>query len=123
MPSHHTDRLIAGVLLVVGFASIAASNAIADDWPQWGGPQRDLVWRETGIVERLPATETLPRAWSTPISEGYGGPSVADGRVYVMDRLRDEQLERVLCLDAASGEIIWHHDYEARYSISYPAGP
>jgi hypothetical protein len=40
-----------------------------------------------------------------------------------MDRLRDQQLERVLCLDADSGDVIWHHDYEARYAISYPAGP
>ena len=26
----------------------------ADDWPQWGGPQRDAVWRESGIVDRCP---------------------------------------------------------------------
>ena len=27
----------------------------ADDWPQWMGPQRDGVWRETGIVQAIPA--------------------------------------------------------------------
>lgn len=105
------------------FLAIGISDAAADDWPQWGGPLRDLVWRENGIVDQLPDSEVLPRVWSTPISEGYGGPSVADGRVYVMDRVREEHLERVLCLDAATGKIIWHYDYEARYSISYPAGP
>lgn len=105
------------------FLAVSISDATADDWPQWGGPQRDLVWRETGIVDQFPDSKVLPRVWSTPISEGYGGPSVADGRVYVMDRVREERLERVLCLDAATGKIIWHHDYEARYSISYPAGP
>ena len=26
--------------------------AIADDWPQWGGPKRDLVWRESGHHDR-----------------------------------------------------------------------
>ena len=26
-----------------------------DDWPQWRGPQRDGVWRETDVLERLPA--------------------------------------------------------------------
>ncbi len=111
---------LAGLLV---FSVSGISNATADDWPQWGGPKRDLVWRESGIVDQLPDSDILPRVWATPIGEGYGGPAVADGRVYVMDRLRDEQLERVLCLDAASGKIIWQHDYEARYSISYPAGP
>ena len=26
----------------------------ADDWPQWRGPTRDGVWRETGLRETLP---------------------------------------------------------------------
>ena len=34
------------LLLLATFAA-----ATADDWPQWGGPQHDIVWRETGIVE------------------------------------------------------------------------
>lgn len=115
--------LIAGLLFTCCLALTSDTTAVADDWPQWGGPQRDLVWRETGIVDQLSTSDLLPRAWSTPIGEGYGGPSVANGRVYVMDRLRDEQQERVLCLDAKTGDIIWHHDYQARYTISYPAGP
>jgi outer membrane protein assembly factor BamB len=115
--------LIAGLLSACCLTLTNDTPAVADDWPQWGGPQRDLVWRETGIVDELPTSDLLPRAWSTAIGEGYGGPSVAGGRVYVMDRLRDEQQERVLCLDAKTGDIIWHHDYEARYTISYPAGP
>lgn len=97
----------------------------ADDWPQWGGPQRDLVWRESGIVDSL-AEGTLPRIWSTPIAEGYAGPAVADGRVYVTDRVHGEARdgrERVLCLDEATGEILWKHEYECQYTVSYPAGP
>ena len=33
----------------------------ADDWPQWLGPRRDGVWRETAILERFP-TEGVPAA-------------------------------------------------------------
>jgi outer membrane protein assembly factor BamB len=103
------------------------SPSFAVDWPQWGGPQRDLVWRETGIVESLPAvdpsTGMLPRKWTAKIGAGYAGPAVANGRVFVADRIAEENLERVLCFDAESGREIWKHEYNAPYSISYPLGP
>ncbi|MFQ5732010.1 MAG: PQQ-binding-like beta-propeller repeat protein [Planctomycetaceae bacterium] len=118
-------RLAALLVAVTGFSQVVS----AADWPQWGGPRRDLVWRETGIVKTLPRpdeTGYLPRLWSTPIGAGYAGPAVADGRVYVMDFLRGrgrEGKERLLCLDAKTGKVLWKHEYDVRYTISYPAGP
>ena len=54
-----------------------------------------------------------------------GSPTVANGRVYVMDRLTDpEQTERVLCVAAENGEKIWTHEYKCPYiGIGYTAGP
>jgi len=102
---------------------VADCPARADDWPGWGGPKRDLVWRETGIVDKLPSG-LLPRVWSTPLAEGYSGPAVANGRVYITDRQKEKQNERVLCLDAETGNVLWIHEYRPpHYSISYPAGP
>ena len=40
--------------LVLFTALTLASSARADDWPQWLGPERDCVWRETDIVEKFP---------------------------------------------------------------------
>jgi outer membrane protein assembly factor BamB len=100
--------------------------ARADDWPQWGGPRRDLVWRETGIVKTLPTQGLLPRMWSTPIGEGYAGPAVGDGRVYItdlVDRNDRRATERVHALDAGTGKVVWTHAYPVEYGISYPAGP
>lgn len=97
----------------------------ADDWPQWGGPDRDCIWRETGIVRTLPSG-VLPRVWSVPIGEGYSGPAVAGGKVFVtdfFDRDVSRGSERVHCIDAADGTILWTHAYPVRYDISYPAGP
>lgn len=117
MPS--LARLPLALLLVAAAGAVAA----ADDWPDWGGPRRDLVWRETGIVAKLPTTGLLPRMWSTPIGEGYSGPAVANGRVYVTDRQVEAGTERVLCLEAETGKEIWKHEYQVRYTVSYPAGP
>ena len=71
---------------IVALLSVALHHASADDWPQWLGPQRDAVWRETDIVEKFP--EGGPkRVWRTELGAGYSGPAVAGGRVFVMDRL------------------------------------
>ncbi len=109
----------------------------ADDWPQWLGPQRDAVWRETGIIEKFPVGGPRVR-WRTAIGAGYTGPAVAEGYVYVMDRqlaagaskpgnaFQRGQIpgaERVLCLNEADGRIVWQHEYDCPYSVSYAAGP
>lgn len=112
------------------------SAVLADDWPQWMGPKRDGIWREDGILAKFPDGGPK-RLWSTPIGGGFSGPSVAKGRVYVMDR-QGEKLakgkeapmkgglpgkERVLCLDAAHGKILWKHEYDCPYRVLYPSGP
>ena len=124
-------------LFTVSVLFAAASPLAADDWPQWLGPRRDGVWRETGIVQTLP-TNGLKFRWRTAIGGGYSGPAVTGGRVYVMDRqlatgakqptnafARGEipGSERVLCLDEADGRIIWEHAYDCAYTVSYAAGP
>ena len=110
------------LLLVVLMWGI--SQAVAEDWAQWRGPNRDGRWQATGLMSELPEGQ-LPLTWSVPIGSGYCGPTVADGRVYVMDRLgtAGQQSERVLCFDAKTGEALWHHEYVAPYRIEYTAGP
>jgi hypothetical protein len=110
------------VCLVITGSSVMA--ATAEDWPQWRGPGRDGVWNETGIVEKF-AGDRLPIKWRVEIGPGYSGPTVAQGRVYVTDRLsRPESIERVLCFDEQTGKPIWKHEYPADYGrVQYPAGP
>ncbi len=116
--------------------SLVSSLVGADDWPGWMGPSRDGVYRETGIIDEVPASG-LPVKWRTAIQGGYAGPAAADGRVFVFDYLKESgesindpgtraQLtgkERLTVLDASTGQQLWRHAYDCRYSISYPAGP
>ncbi|MFN3189946.1 MAG: PQQ-binding-like beta-propeller repeat protein [Aureliella sp.] len=120
-------------LLAVAFL---CSPLAADDWPQWMGPDRNGVYAESGLIESIPA-EGLERKWSTPIELGYAGPAVANGRVFVTDYVkktgesknnpggRDKLTgtERVLCLDAESGEVLWEQEYDRPYNLSYANGP
>ena len=60
----------------------------------------------------------------SPLGSGYSGPSVANGRVYVTDRLtKPKQVERVHCFDWETGESIWSYTYDCIYKIDYTAGP
>lgn len=129
----HPRTFILATILITGL-----NQARADDWPQWLGPKRDGVWRETGILEKFPAAGAKIR-WRTPIAEGYAGPAVAQGKVVITDRLlakgeknpdnpfgrksRVDGNERVLCLDEATGKVLWTHEYPCPYQVSYAAGP
>jgi outer membrane protein assembly factor BamB len=121
-------------IVLLGFL---AAPALADDWPQWLGPKRDGVWREKGLLEKFPAGG--PKIlWKKPVNEGYAGPAVADGKVFVTDRVRPKGIknpdspfdknklagtERVLCLDQKTGDVLWVREYECPYEVSYAAGP
>jgi outer membrane protein assembly factor BamB len=125
-------------ILALGCTLTALATARADDWPQWLGPERDGVWRETGILDKFP--DNGPKVlWRAAVGGGYAGPAVAGNRVYVTDRLlgdgdrnpdnpfdrnsRVKGKERVLCLDDADGSVVWKYEYDCPYRVSYPAGP
>jgi outer membrane protein assembly factor BamB len=126
-------RKIVLTILAMG----CAAGLRADDWPQWLGPQRDSVWREKGIVQTFPSGGP-PVVWRAEIGSGYSGPAVAKGRVYLFDhqfaKASDKPtnafergsipgVERIVCLDADSGKVLWLHEYNCPYTVSYPAGP
>jgi outer membrane protein assembly factor BamB len=123
------------LLVVLALSSLSLPALRGDDWPQWLGPQRDGVWRETGLLDKFPEDGPTVK-WRVKIHGGYAGPAVADGRVYVTDYVTDGDTrpsptgrnklagtERVLCLNAADGKLLWKHEYSCPYNISYPAGP
>lgn len=116
-------------LIVLGTAVVQA-----DEWPQWMGPKRDNVWRETGLVETLPKEAKI--LWKAPVAGGYSGPAVAGGKVYVTDYVTNDDVkvgnferkestgtERILCFDEKTGKELWKQEHPEKYTISYPSGP
>jgi outer membrane protein assembly factor BamB len=122
-------------LMALSLMALSPAPGQAEDWPQWLGPNRDSVWTETGILETFPAAG--PKVlWRQPVGGGFAGPAVADGRVLVVDYLTAEPpipsasrrdklagTERVLCFSAANGQLLWKHEYDRPYHISYATGP
>ena len=68
---------IAGVVIAIGTAASAA------DWPQWQGPDRTRMSKETGLLKEWPAAGP-PIVWTaTGLGSGYGSMAIAGDRVYI----------------------------------------
>ena len=90
---------------VVVLLTLAASTAGAADWPQWRGPDRDGISKETGLLERWPEGGP-PLAWKAMgLGAGHSSVSVANGRIYTMGDGPDGSY--VHALDENSGKHLW----------------
>jgi outer membrane protein assembly factor BamB len=97
--------LLAGVFLLalcsVGLGQ-AASNA---NWPQWRGPNRDGISKETGLLKQWPA-EGPPLVWKAAgAGAGYSSFSIANGRLYTMGLRGDREF--IVAFDVATGKEAW----------------
>lgn len=104
--------------LSVMFVMIASLVCLAADWPQYLGPGRNAISAEKGI-KRSWAKGAPDVLWTFPLGEGFGGPAVSDGKVYVLDRIGDVQ-DILRCLDFATGKEEWTFVYDAPGRVDRP---
>ena len=104
--------------MTVMFVLVASLVCLAADWPQYLGPSRNAISTEKGIKRSWDkgAPDVL---WTFPLGEGFGGPAVSDGKVYVLDRIGDEQ-DILRCLDFATGKEEWTFSYDAPGRVDRP---
>ena len=96
----------------------AAAVSAASDWPQFGGPDRNMVSPETGLVRAWP--QGGPKVlWTVPVGEGYGGAAVVGSEVYLLDHQNDQDV--LQCLDLAKGgPPKWTFAYDAPGKLDHP---
>ncbi|MEE8137765.1 MAG: PQQ-binding-like beta-propeller repeat protein [Thermoanaerobaculia bacterium] len=94
--------------------------AAPNDWPQWRGPNRDGVSRETGLLKSWPTAG--PRVlWRTSLGEGYSGISVVGSSLFTL--YSDRESEYVVSLDAATGKESWRFRLDSAYRDGQGNGP
>jgi outer membrane protein assembly factor BamB len=95
------------VALAVSFVVPPAGS----DWAEWRGPARDGVSAEKNLPTHWsPGGENL--AWKAPYG-GRSAPIVMDGRVFLQNTAGkgESEQERVMCLDANTGKLLWEHRF------------
>ena len=89
---------------------------MAADWPEIRGPRRDGTSLEKNLPTRWsPAGESL--AWKAPFG-GRSTPVILGGRLYALNPSGkgDTLQERVVCLEAATGKLVWEYEYNVYLS-------
>jgi outer membrane protein assembly factor BamB len=80
-------------------------------WPQFRGPNRNGISEENVRLNRTWSAAGPRQLWAVELGEGYAGPAVRDGRVYLMDYDREKKQDALRCLSLADGQEIWRYAY------------
>ena len=117
------SRLVTAALLT------SAASVVAEDWPQWRGPDRTDRSSETGLLDSWPA-DGPPLVWkSSGLGEGYSSVAVADGRIYTLGDLGDATY--AIAMSEKDGKQLWktkfsdpggHNKYKGSRSTPTVAG-
>jgi outer membrane protein assembly factor BamB len=99
------------VVLVLALLLPAAAALNGSDWPEWRGPARTGTSTETGLPSSWsPSGENL--AWKAPYG-GRSSPVVFGDHLYLQNTVGSgaTEQERVLCLNADTGKLLWEYRY------------
>jgi outer membrane protein assembly factor BamB len=94
------------ILLTVSAACFAIAPAFAADWPQWRGPNRDGISKETGLLKEWPADGPKLLWHQKQIGGGYSTPAVVGDRLYIVSSEGMDN-EYVQSLEVKDGKQAW----------------
>ncbi len=100
--------------------TVALCTAVADDWPQWQGSDRNAISKERGLLQEW-TKEGPPLAWKiTGLGGGYTGPSIAAGRIFGMSNRGEDEV--AWALSEKDGKELWVTRLGPVLKQSWPQG-
>jgi outer membrane protein assembly factor BamB len=119
-----TNKAIRALLII----SIAASASLAEDWPQFRGPNGTGVSTTTGLpITFGPAKNVI---WKTELPPGHSSPVLTRDRVFVTAHTKEKDVYKlqVIALDRATGKVVWQRDVPRTHkgrleNVNGPASP
>lgn len=111
---------VAGLLLLLAAAPLAAAESKDPlDWPQWRGPEQNGISRETGLIDSFDPATGENVLWRNEKLAAISTPIILNGKLYVICRSEPgttREGEKVVCADAATGEILWQNVFNVYLS-------
>jgi len=114
--------------LCVAAVFFSASAALAADWPQWRGTNRDGISKDTGLLKSWPKDGPKLLWTFDKAGIGYGSPAIVGDKLFLLgaDDPDKGEKEFALCINAKTSAEIWRHplaNSPGGYSNGWGAGP
>jgi outer membrane protein assembly factor BamB len=99
-------RIAVTLAFAVGMATVTGGQSSpGGDWPQWRGPDRTGLSKESGLMKQWPASGPA-LVWSAAnLGAGYGSISVSGDRIFVQGMKGRDSV--VSILNRADGKPVW----------------
>jgi len=105
-----------------GFVVSAGVSLIAQDWPQFLGPDRNGIYEGPALASEW-SGESPRELWRRSVGAGFAGPIVVEGRVLLFHRVAGEEVLEAFMAD--TGEPLWRYAYPTTYrdDFGFDEGP
>lgn len=108
-------------LLTTCLLAMSVTSILADDWPQWRGPDRNEVSQESGLLKTWPKGGP-PRVWLFQnAGVGYAGFAVVGDTLYTMGGRNGN--EELIAVRVADGQEKWSAVLGPMLSNGWGDGP
>ncbi|MCA9185822.1 MAG: PQQ-binding-like beta-propeller repeat protein, partial [Planctomycetales bacterium] len=93
--------------------------AVSGSWSGFRGDHRDAISTDSTSLASVWAADGPPVLWSVPLGEGYAGPAISNGRVFVLDYDQQQQCDTLRSLSLDDGAEIWHNSYPVQLTRNH----
>ena len=94
------------------FDTLSAMDAVVPgDWPRFRGNDFDNINKDTTPLSENWDTSGPSILWRATLGEGYAGPAVHNGRVYLLDYNERKKADVLRCFSLSSGKELWRRWY------------
>jgi len=105
-------------------ASFSITQALAEDWTQFRGPNGTGVSTSKGVPDTFGPTKNV--VWKTELPAGHSSPVLTRDRIFVTAHSKDKLF--VICLDRQTGKILWQREVPRAHAgrlqnVNGPASP
>ncbi len=102
----------------------APPNAVPSgpaDWPQWRGPERNGLSKDTGLLKQWPSSGPQQNWSISGLGEGYGAIAIKGDRIFAQGTRGSASV--VFCLNRADGKTVWSAALGAKVNEEMGNGP
>lgn len=94
-------------------------EVLPGSWPRFRGSDFDNISKDNAPLAERWDTSGPPVLWQITLGEGYAGPAVFNGRVYVLDYNEKRKSDMLRCFSLKTGSELWRRWYTVEFKRNH----